>query len=301
MTVAQVSEKISPNQHFFGSVGCESLFTAGSARPTVRAVPVRSDEKRNYDPMTGSGEQVRRPREQRVLEGALGCVRFALLRGIELWAGGVRSAFDWRHSYRRHEGEVQHGFARQLDLLTFRGRLHAAAEAATRCRSDSSSLAATRDSADDGTDNGSSANFLGRVFGAAAAFALVLIGLQVVGLPSDGNSIKLKNQQRLSSKFARTLDANHMTFHLVAGRNRNFALCGERRVERGFEGLALLRGLGIDRIDQANRNRCPGGYRQLFRRRGRGWRCNRRRGRSRSRTRHLSSTVYACVVASIRV
>ena len=76
---------------------------------------------------------------------------------------GLRALIHFRHSQRRLQRKVQNCFARQLDLLAFCRCLSAAAQAATRRRSDPRSFSAARKSADDRPNHRARPNFLCRV------------------------------------------------------------------------------------------------------------------------------------------
>src|SRR5262249_13188515 len=119
-------------------------------------------------------------------------------------------------------------FRGQLNLLTLGRSLHAAAKtSAGRC-SDACTLSATGNASDDGADGCAGTYFFSSVLAARTSLALVLVGLDRVGLAADGNTIELQHHQRLSGKFAGTLQVDDVAFHVVAGRNGYLAVDGKR-------------------------------------------------------------------------
>ncbi len=62
--------------------------------------------------------------------------------------------------------EIQHGFGRQLDLLTFGRRLHTAAQSASGCGANACTLAAAGNATDDGADGCAGTDFFSGVLAA---------------------------------------------------------------------------------------------------------------------------------------
>ena len=141
---------------------------------------------------------------------------------------------------RRLETEIQDGFRGQLDLLALGCGLHAAANTAARCGSDSRAFAASGDAADDRSDGRSGTNFSRGVFTTGAAFTAILIGLNGVRLSAHRNSIQLQNQFRLARKFACTLHVYNMALYVMPGGKHDVSFDRQGRVEGGFEALTSL-------------------------------------------------------------
>src|SRR5262249_33475879 len=99
---------------------------------------------------------------------------------VQTRASGVRAFVGGHDCNGRLQGEVQHGFRRQLDLLTFRRGLHATTKPAPGRGPDGSTLAAAGNCADDCADTSAGSNFLGRVLASRRALAAILVGLDVV-------------------------------------------------------------------------------------------------------------------------
>jgi len=119
--------------------------------------------------------------------------------------------------------------------------LRPGAQAAAGHSSDSGSLAATGEGADDGSNSSAASDLLGCILASRAALLLVLIGLNVVNIPSRRNAIQLKYQQRLSSELAGALHGYDMAFDVVAGRYGRGTVHGKGRVQCGMKGLTLAR------------------------------------------------------------
>ena len=86
-------------------------------------------------------------------------IRIGLV-GIQAVASIIRTPVGRDHGQGSLQGEVQHGFRRQPDLLAFGGCLHAPAQPSAGSRTDGSSFASARDGANDGSDAGSGADLL---------------------------------------------------------------------------------------------------------------------------------------------
>jgi len=120
-------------------------------------------------------------------------------------------------------------------------RLRPSAQTAASYSSNGGSFAATGEGANDGSNASSASDLLGRILASRAALLLVLIGLNVVNIPSRRNAIQLKYQQGLSSKLAGALHGYDMAFDVVAGRYGRGTVYCKRRVQRGMKGLTLGR------------------------------------------------------------
>ncbi len=95
-----------------------------------------------------------------------------------------------------------------------------------------------------------------------------------------GNAIELQNEHGLSGKFSGALHVDDVALDVVAGRNGDFSVNRQRRVQSGAERLARLVLLRVDRIDQAHGQTRASRNRDLLRWRRR-WRRSRwSRGRN---------------------
>src|SRR5690349_2268575 len=108
---------------------------------------------------------------------------------------GIR-ALRRKHTDRILQRKVQHGFRRQLNLLSFGSGLHAAAESATGGRANASSFATSGNSTDDGANGGAGTHLLSGVLAARAALPFILIGLDTVRTATDGDAVELQYEQR---------------------------------------------------------------------------------------------------------
>ena len=140
----------------------------------------------------------------------------------------VRSLVACDHGHWSLQRKVKHSFRGQLDLLALGGCLNSAAQAAAGRRADRCSLAAAGDGSDDGSDASARADFRSGILAAGRTFSRILIGLDVVGLASARNAIKLQHQQRLSRELARALNAYDMALHVGPGRHSGFTLHRQR-------------------------------------------------------------------------
>ena len=151
-----------------------------------------------------------------------------LLVRIQCRTRSVRTLVRRDYRHRTLQREIQHRFRRQLDLLTLRGCLNTAAQPAAGCCTDSSSLTAASDRADDGSDTGSGAYFLSRILATRRALTSVLIGLHVVVLIPNLNPVELQRQHGLAREFAGALHIHDVSFNIIARRDSNIALYCQR-------------------------------------------------------------------------
>src|SRR5580698_2239928 len=117
--------------------------------------------------------------------------------------------------------------------------LGASAYAAAGYSSDGCSFAAPCEGANNRSESRATPDFLGCVLAARAALLGVLIGLNVVGISRRDDTIELKYEQGLSGELASAMHIQDMAFDAVARWNGCGAVHGQRRVERGMEGLSL--------------------------------------------------------------
>src|SRR5882724_9489360 len=196
------------------------------------------------------------------------------------------------------QGKVQDGLRRQLDLLALGRRLYAPTQTSAGGCADRSSLASAGNRTDDGSDSGACPDLRGRVFAPRRTLTPILIGLQTVVFASSRNAVQLQSHHGLTRELPGALHLYQMTFNVVAWGDRHLTVHGQRRIQRGTEGLALLAGFGIDAIDQPYRQSCPRWNRNFPRRRWRG-RSGRYRGYRRSR-RHGGYGSWSAIVVRRR-
>src|SRR5438477_2199500 len=168
-----------------------------------------------------------RPPKRRPANGRPKCSRKQLvgtLIRIERRTARVWSFVRCHDCDRGLQREVQHGFRRQLDLLTLGCGLHAAAKPAAGCCADGRSLTAAGDGADNRANSSTCADLLSRVLAARSSLTAVLIGLDGVVLVADFHPIKLEGEQRLPCELPGTLNIHDMAFNVIACRNRDVAL-----------------------------------------------------------------------------
>jgi len=174
------------------------------------------------------------------------------LRVAQFWPIriGIRRLHD---SDRSLQGEVQHGFRGEIDLLALARGLHTAANPSAGGASNRRAFASTKNSSQHRTDYGPGSHLLRGILAAGTAFLAILIGLNVIGLPAGSNAVELQHDQRLPGELSGALQLRDVPRDVTARRDDLLSVYRKWRIQRGMERLSSFVLFTVNAIDKPHR------------------------------------------------